>query len=319
MNQIDFRLMDLNLLKVFEALYEEGGAGRAAIRLGLTQSAVSAALGRLRVLYVDHMFERTGRGLRPSAKAQELRPLIAEALNRCRHTLALAVPSSDYGGRTLTLGLSDDYEIAFGATLVASMQTQMPGLRLILRQTHSLLASDMLMAREIDLSLTAGGVTSRTLGRQVLDTGDYACVLDPRYAPPNAFDLDEYLRRDHILVSSGGFIGIVDEALTALRRARHIRASTTHFAALPHLLLGSDCVATLPRHAALALASVTALGCLECPVSLPRYSMELGWRAASLRDPAVQHLKSLVIDTIQGQLQVTSMPTVAARFGDTDK
>jgi DNA-binding transcriptional LysR family regulator len=305
MSQIDFKSMDLNLLKVFEALYEEGGAGRAANRLGLTQSAVSAALGRLRVLYADHLFERTGRGLSPTAKAQELRPLIAEALERCRNSLALAVPGSDYRGRTLTLGLSDDYEIAIGAALITSIQSQMPGLRLILRQTYSLLASDMLMAREIDLSLTAGGVTSRTLGRQVLGTGDYACLLDPRHAPSDVFDLAEYLRRDHILVSSGGFVGIVDEVLTALRRTRNIRASTTHFAVLPHLLTDTDCVATLPRHAALALAGITALRCVECPISLPQYSVELGWRANSLRDPAIQHLKTLVIDTFQYHLQAT--------------
>ena len=56
MNQIDIESTDLNLLKVFEAIYDEGGAGRAALRLGVTQSAVSAALARLRVLYADPLF-----------------------------------------------------------------------------------------------------------------------------------------------------------------------------------------------------------------------------------------------------------------------
>ncbi|TDF82319.1 LysR family transcriptional regulator [Pseudomonas sp. H9] len=295
MNEIDFRTMDLNLLKVFEALHEEGGAGRAAIRLGLTQSAVSAALGRLRTLYADPLFARTGRGLRPTAKALELRPVIAEALDRCRHSLALATQQANLGGRTLTLGLSDDYEIAYGFTLASRVQAQLPGLRLILRQTHSLLANDMLMAREIDLSLSAGGIVSRTLGRQVLGTGNYACVVDPDHAPADALTLDEYLRRDHVLVSSGGFIGVVDEALSTLQRSRHVRVSTTHFAALPHLLLGSDAVATLPRHAAQALARVTRLRCMECPVPMPQYSIELGWRLESQRDPTLQQLKAQVV------------------------
>ncbi len=60
MNQIDIESTDLNLLKVFEAIYDEGGAGRAALRLGVTQSAVSAALARLRVLYADPLFVRWG-------------------------------------------------------------------------------------------------------------------------------------------------------------------------------------------------------------------------------------------------------------------
>lgn len=65
MNLMNIADVDLNLLKVFEALFDEGGASRAAIRLDLTQSAVSAALRRLRELYGDPLFVRTGRAWRP--------------------------------------------------------------------------------------------------------------------------------------------------------------------------------------------------------------------------------------------------------------
>lgn len=298
----DFSSMDLNLLKVFEALFEEGGASRAAIRLGLTQSAVSAALGRLRRLYADHLFERTGRGLKPTAKAQALRPLVGEALDRCRDSLALARPGTDLEGRTLTLGLSDDYEIALGARLIQALRLRAPGLRLILRQTHSLVAGDMLMDREIDLSLTAGGVSSRTLGRRILGSGGYACLVDPACSPAGPFDLAAFLARDHILISSGGFVGIVDEALAGRRLARRVRASTTHFAALPHLLLGSDSIATLPRHAAKALAAVCPLASLPCPLALPAFAVELGWRLDSLRDPAIGPLLAVVTEACKASL-----------------
>lgn len=296
MKQIDFSSMDLNLLKVFEALYEERGASRAAIRLGVTQSTVSAALARLRRMYADHLFERTGRGLQPTARAHALRPLVATALEHCRQSLALAMPRNEYGARTLTLGLSDDYEIALGGALIALISSRMPGLRLILRQTHSLVAGDMLMAREIDLSLTASGVTARTLGRQLVGMGGYACVADPSQLPDASLDIHAYLRREHVLVSSGGFVGIVDEALSARGLGRKVRASTTHFAALPHLLLDSDRIATLPAHAANALARTSRLQCLPCPLPLPRYPVELGWRTEGLRDPAIQALKTLLAD-----------------------
>lgn len=92
MSQIDIESTDLNLLKVFEAIYDEGGAGRAALRLGVTQSAVSASLARLRTLYADPLFVRTGRGLSPSLRARELRPIIGEALDKCRQSLSLARP-----------------------------------------------------------------------------------------------------------------------------------------------------------------------------------------------------------------------------------
>ena len=122
MNQIDIESTDLNLLKVFEAIYDEGGAGRAALRLGVTQSAVSAALARLRVLYADPLFVRTGRGLSPSLRARELRPIIGEALDKCRQSLSLARPgAAGFGGRSVTLGLSDDFEIALGREAIACL------------------------------------------------------------------------------------------------------------------------------------------------------------------------------------------------------
>lgn len=172
MNQIDIESTDLNLLKVFEAIYDEGGAGRAALRLGVTQSAVSAALARLRVLYADPLFVRTGRGLSPSLRARELRPIIGEALDKCRQSLSLARPgAAGFGGRSVTLGLSDDFEIALGREAIAALAVAAPGLRLIFRQTHSRVAADMLMAREVDLVIASGGLTAPALQRVTVGQG----------------------------------------------------------------------------------------------------------------------------------------------------
>ena len=81
MNTMNIATVDLNLLKVFEALHEESSASRAALRLGVTQSAVSAALRRLRELYGDQLFVRTGRGLAPTLKANQLKPVVSDALD----------------------------------------------------------------------------------------------------------------------------------------------------------------------------------------------------------------------------------------------
>ncbi len=303
MNEIDFSKLDLNLLKVFEALYEEGGAGRAALRLGLTQSAVSAALARLRTLYGDHLFVRTGRGLRPTASAEVLRPLISAALDKCRQSLMLSLaPDAGLTGRTLTLGLSDDYEMALGDLLIGWLAERAPGLRLILRQTNAHLVGEMLQARQIDLGLTAGGLVATTLGRQALGTGGYACLFARSQAPTQPLDLAEFLRRDHLLISSGGFVGQVDASLAERGLSRRVRASTTHFSALAFLLPDSDCIATLPAHAAQALARHGPFVCLPCPLPMPRYPVELGWRADSLRDPAIQYLKQLVVEAARLRL-----------------
>lgn len=297
MSNIDIDAVDLNLLRVFVALIEEGGASRAALRLGVTQPAVSASLARLREIYADPLFERTGRGLRPTMRANELAPLIGEALNRCRQALALSVGGKDIKGRTITIGLSDDSEIALGQSLVSLIDEHLHGLRIIFRQTHSGLVQDMLMRHQIDLAVCAGGLSSPLIARHRLGRGNYLCIADANNTVPTT--ADDYAQRPHLLVSSGGFVGIVDEGLNAAGYKRSIRASTSHFAAVPFLLVGSTLVTTVPTHAARAMQRITSLQTFPCPVPLPSYDLEIGMRVGSKHDDTLQTVKALIIQLVQ--------------------
>ena len=292
--------IDLNLLKVFEALHEESSASRAALRLGVTQSAVSAALRRLREVYGDQLFVRTGRGLAPTLQANQLKPVISDALNKCRQSLAMLDPAANqYDGRSVAIGLSDDFEIAYGRRLIEQIARLAPKLRLIFRQTHSQIVARALMERSIDLAITAGGFAERLLSRQVLGEGGYACLVDPASLAPGQqhIELQEFVTREHILVSSGGFIGITDEGLAAVGLSRRVCASTTHFAALPFLLKGSQAVATIPAHAAASIAALSGLALLPCPLALPRYPVELGWRTSTQIDPVLVKVREAIAAT----------------------
>ena len=290
--------VDLNLLKTFEALHDESSASRAALRLGVTQSAISAGLRRLRELYGDQLFIRTGRGLAPTLRANQLKPVISEALDRCRQSLAMISPDNlHYGGRSVVLGLSDDFEIAYGRRLMDAIAQRLPKLRVIFRQTHSQIVAGALLDRDLDLAITAGGFAERRLSRQVLGEGDYRCVVDPHSLAPDQqnIDLEEFVAREHVLVSSGGFIGITDEGLAAQGWSRQVCASTSHFAALPYLLKGSAAVATIPGHAAQAIAQMTGLSVLPCPLVLPRYPVELGWRTQAQLDPMLLKVREAIV------------------------
>ena len=298
MNLMNIANVDLNLLKVFEALHEESSASRTALRLGVTQSAVSAALRRLRELYGDQLFVRTGRGLAPTLRANQLKPVVSDALNKCRQSLAMIDPAAHhYEGRSVTVGLSDDFEIAYGRRLIEQIALSAPKLRLIFRQTHSQIVAHALLDRSIDLAITAGGLTERLLSRQVLGEGGYLCLVDPISLADGqqSLSLDEFVAREHILVSSGGFIGITDEGLAALGLSRRVCASTTHFAGLPYLLKGSEAVATIPAHAAESIATLSGLALLPCPLALPRYPIELGWRTNSQLDPLLLKVREAII------------------------
>lgn len=298
MSQINIAQVDLNLLKTFEALHDESSASRAALRLGVTQSAISAGLRRLRDVYGDPLFVRTGRGLAPTLRANQLKPVISEALDRCRQSLAMVDPvHPQYQGRSVVVGLSDDFEIAYGRRLMVQIAQRLPQLRVIFRQTHSQIVAGALLDRTLDLAITAGGFAQGRLSRQVLGEGDYRCLVDAGSLAPGqeTISLEQFVSREHVLVSSGGFIGITDEGLAAQGLSRHVCASTSHFAALPFLLKGSQAVATIPGHAAQAIAQMTGLRVLRCPLALPRYPVELGWRTQAQLDPLLLKVREAIV------------------------
>nr|BFD41046.1 LysR family transcriptional regulator [Pseudomonas sp. FFPRI_1] len=297
MNPIDIENIDLNLLRVFVALVEEGGASRAALRLGVTQPAVSASLARLRELYGDPLFERTGRGLRPTMRANQLYPLVEEAINRCRLALAMASDGQQVKGRTLTIGLSDDSEIALGQKILSMVEERLPGLRILFRQTHSGVVQDMLMGQKIDIAISAGGLSSHLITRIRLGRGNYLGIADAQNSIP--LTAEDYAQRPHLLVSSAGYVGIVDEGLNNVGLTRTIKASTSHFAAVPFLLVGSKLITTVPTHAARAMQRISSLQTFPCPVPMPSYELEIGMRVGSKHDSALQIVKSLLLDSIK--------------------
>ena len=218
--------------------------------------------------------------------------MIGEALDKCRQSLALARPGrAGVAGRSVTLGLSDDFEIALGRDIMDRLAVEAPGLRVIFRQTHSGMAADMLMAREADLVIASGGL-SAALRKALAGRGGYACSLDPASLRrgQKTLSVEEFVRREHVLVSSGGFIGVVDEVLHGMGLKRRVQASTTHFSALAFCCAAArrwPRCPSMPRGAWRG----RGLALLPCPVDMPDYAIELGWRADVLRDPAASALR----------------------------
>jgi hypothetical protein len=129
---------------------------------------------------------------------------------------------NDYEGRSVAVGLSDDFEIALGRRLMALIETRAPKLRLIFRQIHSQIVARALMERTIDLAIASGGFADRLISRHVLGEGGYLCLVDPASLREGQHDLtlQAFVEREHILISSGGFIGIVDESLANPHRQK---------------------------------------------------------------------------------------------------
>ncbi len=294
--------IDLNLLVVFQMLMGEMNATKAAARLGVSQAAVSAALRRLRTLYGDPLFERTQRGFRPTPRAIFLQPSIEEALQIISGTLNSTNSQIDHQARTIVvrIGLSDDFEMAFGARILGLAKQAMPHVRIVLRQTNSLVAAQALNDREIDLAITSGGFSDGRLKHAALGSSDYLVVYDPLARGSEApIEVEEYVARDHILISYSGLTGITDDVLAEHGLRRTVRAATTHFSALPFLLRGTDAIATIPAHAARALYDLGSFALSACPLAFPRYAFGISWRFDAIRNAPVMQVRELITDVFK--------------------
>ncbi len=294
--QPDIRDIDLNLLNVFLAVYDERSATKAAERLRLTQASVSNKIAELRRIYRDPLFKRTGRGLIPTSFADRIYPFVRDSLSCVQSSLRLQ--DNDYIGRTISIGLSDDFELAFSSHISKFAKNITGCGRIHFKQTNSHLVSEALLTRSFDIALTAGGYTEEGISSLALGSCNYACLIDPDVLDIDAISLPFYLAHEHVMLSASGLFGIVDDVLASIGLTRKVRTSTTHFAAIPYLVKGTDCISTIPKHAAKAIAKMTSLRCLDAPIEFPSQNFGIAWRNFAGRDRVIKEL----IDALKKEL-----------------
>jgi DNA-binding transcriptional LysR family regulator len=169
MPEIHFSALDLNLLRVFDALAEEGGVTRAGARLGMTQSAVSHALGRLRHVLQDELFVRGPDGMRPTARAQEIAPRLRQGLDQLQQALApmAFVPAETQ--RRFTLAIGGYVGVVLAPSFVAHVRREAPFAELRLQAITSALGDDLQSGR-VDLAIGSFGRAAERFERETLFT-----------------------------------------------------------------------------------------------------------------------------------------------------
>ncbi len=137
MSAININAVDLNLLRVFDALLEEGSVTRAGTRLGLTQSAVSHSLSRLRTLLEDDLFIRTSSGVRPTPRASEIGPEIHAALRQLEAALSVKAFDPAVTERRFTIMAGSFSSAVLIPLLVAEMAERAPNAELVIAEGNS--------------------------------------------------------------------------------------------------------------------------------------------------------------------------------------
>ncbi|MGI9134127.1 MAG: LysR family transcriptional regulator [Rhodoferax sp.] len=256
------RTLDLNLLKVLDAIMSERSLTQAARQLALTQPAVSNALRRLRQTLGDELLVRKGRTLEPTPRAQELWPAIRQALQQLQAALLPQAFDPASASSTFMLTMADATAADLLPDLVAVISALAPGVSLRVVPLTTRDPRRLLDAGEADLAvgyfpavmtdLTARAQAGETVSyrHQRLFASDYVCVM--RKGHPlarEALDLDRYCAARHMLVSfSGRAYGFIDSALASLGRSRRIVLTVNQFFIAGKVVANSDLLSVLPRH-----------------------------------------------------------------------
>ncbi len=290
--------LDLNLLRVFDAIHTARNVSRAADALDLTQPAVSQGLTRLRNLMGDPLFVRAAGGVVPTARAQRMAPAIHDALRALESAVQ---DSSEFdpaqAERVFRLHMTDIGEDQFLPRLVTAMRLRAPRTRI---ETMRVPLADLGPAMDqgrVDLAF--GFLPGLKSMRSAILFQDRYIILmreghpfarrhGARLRAPDAIQaLDFITVRTHAYTRT---------ALEALRAAERIRVTTEHFMALPALIEATDLAVIIPRNIALSFAPRGRYAIIEA--DLPRREFDVGihWSHRYDKDPANRWLRGVALE-----------------------
>jgi DNA-binding transcriptional LysR family regulator len=177
---MNLRSIDLNLLPVLEAVYDERSLTRASEILHITQPAVSNALSRLRTHFEDPLFVREGRGVKPTAMAEALMPAVREALDRLRSGLEpRSVFEPSRSTRVFNLSARDAGAFLIAPILAARLEQVAPGVRISWSQLHRSAVAAELAIRPAGPRHRRSDLLGMDMEREALLKTPYVCVLSP--------------------------------------------------------------------------------------------------------------------------------------------
>lgn len=310
---MNFRTLDLNLLRVFDVVMLERHVTRAADHLAMTQPAVSNALRRLREALGDELFVPGPTGVTPTRRAEALWPTVRATMQSLQAAISpggfdplrdepvFTLAMADATAAVLMPALVDDWrQRGVRAPLrIVGLDSRDP--RPLLEQGGADVAVGFFpdVAREI--ASEAGRGTARL---DALYGCRYVAVMrrDHPLASSGELDLDAYCQAEHLRVDFAGRPrGFVDEALARLGRSRRVVVTVEHFATAGRIVGRSDLLTVLPRSYVGATGFEAELTWRALPLELPSISVGMLWHQRHEHDPAQRWLRG-ALAAVAGQV-----------------
>ena len=286
---------DLNLLVIFDAIMQEQSVSNAAERLAMTQPSVSNAVSRMRHVWCDPLFVKSGRGIKPTYYATQLWQQISEPL----HTISQVFDPEDFSPSTakrcFRIALTDGMASLFWLELRSVIEKTAPNIDLH-AVPYTMNATNLLQNAEVDLVTDYVPDIGNNFQRKFLCNNYFVIVMSPTHElAKTQISMTQFVKAEHILVSlSGDASGSVDSKLKELNLKRRIAMSVNSFANATMLLKSSTLISVLPYAIVADDIASGALIAKPLPFDLPPAEISMAWHNRNDRDLGLRWLRTTI-------------------------
>ena len=294
-----FEGLDLNLLVAFDALMEERGVTAAARRLNLSQSAMSAAIGRLRAYFDDDLFTMVGRRLVPTALAQSLEMPTRDVLIRLRaNVIARPAFEPSTSTRRFAMTVSDYASIVLMNEVLRRVYVIAP------RVSFEFMPFDdrpdeLLLRGEVDFLIFPDIHLTNGHPKTHLFADEFCCVAWAGSRKiGKRLSVDQYLELGHVSAEFGPSrrVSFEERAIARQGYKRRVEVVAHNFTMMATMVVGTDRVATMHRRLATIFAHHLPLKLIPAPIPIRDFREGLQWPAPLDRDPAIHWLRDIICD-----------------------
>lgn len=297
------RQIDLNLLELFDTVYRTRNLTAAGAQLGLTQSAVSRSLGRLREMYGDALFVRQQRGVVPTPFADGLTGPVSSALETLRSTLLRPSFDPTVQSRVFHVAMSDVGERVFLPRLMAHLTGAAPQVVVQVVSPDKTELHEGLASGRIDLAVGFFGTMSKQMHQRHLFRERFIYIA--RRSHPSVLGKlrREHLREiPHVIGGPEGMqhMAAVEKVLSSSRVKARVALRVHSLLCVGPVVAGSELIGVVPSNLGAIVASQVPLQLIEPPVQFPGFDITLVWHQRFHRDPAIEWLRSLFVKLYEG-------------------
>ncbi len=290
--------LDLNLLRVFDAVMTELNVTRAAEHLHMTQPAVSNALKRLRHQLQDELFIKVPTGVRATPKALQVWQPLREALRQIQQTLAPSEFAPATATTSFRLAMNDFTANLVLPELMQVLDATAPGIDIRTMPTTYINAPMLLEQAEIDLAIGVFPSPGARLRSHTLLTSPFVCVM--RQGHPLAtgkLTLEQYLQAKHLLVTlTGESTGLLEPLLQERGLKRRIALTVNQFAVAPRIIAQTDLLAVLPRRIVQCSGVADRLHLTALPIALAPTTLQMLWHERNQLEAGQQWLRARLLE-----------------------